>query len=278
MFSMKRTKAIDEELKKIKREEDKIFNNALKPQPTGGIKKELEKKVPENLMGTLEKGFAKGFELVFSKGGAIIEKTYDKEAIAKEFELNNKAVELTGDTREINKLKNKAAGSNGLSTIITTIEGVGLGALGIGLPDIAIWVAMMLRGVYETALNYGFTYDTHEDKMFILKLIEASMQTREGFLYLNDEIDDYINTGKGICQNVDDRYTLEAEKEIAKEAELKEQIEKTAEVFATQMLVTKFIQGLPVVGIIGGATNPYYYQKVMKYVQLKYKKKYLLSK
>lgn len=278
MFSMKRTTAIEEELKKIKREEDKIFNNALKPQPARGIKKELEKKVPENLMGTLEKGFAKGFELVFSKGGAIIEKTYDKDAIAKEFELNNKAVELTKDTREINKLKNKAAGSNSISTIITTIEGVGLGALGIGLPDIVLWIGMMLRGVYETALNYGFTYDTHEDKMFILKLIEASMQTREGYLYLNDEIDNYITTGQGICQNFEEKYTLKSEKEIAREAELKAQISKTAEVFATQMLVTKFIQGMPVVGVLGGATNPYYYNKVMKYVQLKYKKRYLLKK
>ena len=42
------------------------------------------------------------------------------------------------------------------------------------------------------------------------------------------------------------------------------------------MLLLKFIQGVPVVGIIGGAANPVYYNKVMKYVQLKYRKRYLM--
>jgi hypothetical protein len=43
------------------------------------------------------------------------------------------------------------------------------------------------------------------------------------------------------------------------------------------MLLLKFIQGLPVVGIVGGAANPVYYSKIMKYVQLKYRKRYLLK-
>lgn len=43
------------------------------------------------------------------------------------------------------------------------------------------------------------------------------------------------------------------------------------------MLFLKFIQGLPVVGILGGMANPVYYNKVMKYVQLKYRKRYLLK-
>ena len=65
---------------------------------------------------------------------------------------------------------------------------------------------------------------------------------------------------------------------IPEEDELKQQIEKTANALATQMLVLKFIQGLPVVGILGGAANPIYYQRIMKYVQLKYRKRYLLEK
>lgn len=31
----------------------------------------------------------------------------------------------------------------------------------------------MLRGVYETALLYGFDYETPGEKIFILKLLEA---------------------------------------------------------------------------------------------------------
>ena len=53
---------------------------------------------------------------------------------------------------------------------------------------------------------------------------------------------------------------------------------KTAEAFAVDMLLLKFVQGLPVVGVLGGAGNPIYYRRIMKYVQLKYRKRYLLNK
>ena len=58
---------------------------------------------------------------------------------------------------------------------------------------------------------------------------------------------------------------------------LTEQIRKTASAFAVDMLVLKFLQGMPVVGILGGAANPLYYRKVMEYVQRKYRKRYLLK-
>ena len=37
----------------------------------------------------------------------------------------------------------------------------------------------------------------------------------------------------------------------------------------------KFVQGIPVVGVLGGAANPVYYRKILRYVQLKYRKRYL---
>ena len=58
---------------------------------------------------------------------------------------------------------------------------------------------------------------------------------------------------------------------------LDEQIRETASVFAMDMLILKFIQGLPVVGILGGVANPIYYKRVLNYVQLKYRKRYLLK-
>ena len=60
--------------------------------------------------------------------------------------------------------------------------------------------------------------------------------------------------------------------------DIKRQIEKTANALATDMLIMKFIQGIPFVGIIGGATNPVYYHKIKSYVELKYRKRYLLEK
>ena len=63
----------------------------------------------------------------------------------------------------------------------------------------------------------------------------------------------------------------------ATDEDFQSQIKATASAFAVDMLLLKFVQGLPVVGILGGAANPVYYRKVMNYVQLKYRKRYLLK-
>lgn len=72
------------------------------------------------------------------------------------------------------------------------VEGIGLGALGIGLPDIVIWVSVLLRGVYETALKYGFDYDSPEEKLFILKMIETAMLSGEDWIGANAEVNQFI--------------------------------------------------------------------------------------
>lgn len=57
-----------------------------------------------------------------------------------------------------------------------------------------------------------------------------------------------------------------------------QQLQHTSDAFAMDMLLMKFIQGLPVVGIVGGLANPVYYQRIMNYVKQKYRKRYLLTK
>ena len=102
-----------------------------------------------------------------------------------------------------------------------------------------------------------------EEKIFILQMLEAAMLTGEVWVIVNETVDTYIEQDVHV---------------IPEDDVVKQQIEKTADAFATDMLVTKFIQGLPIVGILGGATNSVYYHKVMSYVQLKYRKRYLRGK
>ncbi len=89
------------------------------------------------------------------------------------------------------------------------------------------------------------------------------MLTGEEWKAVNASVDSYIEQDARI---------------IPSDEDMKQQINKAANAFATDMLVTKFLQGLPVVGVIGGAANPVYYNKVMRYVELKYRKRYLLAK
>lgn len=254
---------VERELQKIEREEQKLIQYAEKHKNAPAWKAELEDRIPEKVMSGLQKAFAKAFGLVFEKGAVIIEKTYDKDSLVKEFQINDYAMDVKGGRKEIGRIRSGAAGSNAVNTVVTAVEGIGFGALGIGLPDIVIWVGILLRGIYETALKYGFDYEAPEEKIFILKLLETSMAAGEDWKVLDSENDSYIDGNR---------------KPVSDEKELKQQIEKTANAFAAEMLVTKFIQGLPIVGILGGAVNPIYYKRIMRYVQLKYRKRYLLGK
>ena len=97
--------------------------------------------------------------------------------------------------------------------------------------------------------------------MFILKMLEASIQKREKWIKSDMAVEDYMKSF-----------------EVPDPDDLQTQIGTTADAFALDMLVMKFIQGLPVVGVIGGLSNPVYYNRIMEYVRLKYHKRYLLEK
>ena len=96
----------------------------------------------------------------------------------------------------------------------------------------------------------------------MLKMMEASMAKGEHWLNLNQEIDQYLSEDISV---------------IPSQEILQEQIEQTAKAFAMDMLLLKFVQGIPVAGILGGAGNPYYYRKILRYVSVKYQKRYLLK-
>lgn len=143
-----------------------------------------------------------------------------------------------------------------LNLAVTTVEGVGLGALGVGMLDIVLFLGTLLKGVYETALNYGFDYESRQEQIFILKMMQTALSTGEDWVDRNAEVDEML--------------TLETVG--ITDEDFKRQMKDTVSAFAVDMLLLKFIQGLPVVGIIGGAANPVYYSKVMKYVHMKYRK------
>lgn len=249
------------ELNLVNKEEAKLKKQALESHPSAW-KLKLESKLPEKVYDGLESAFCKAFYVVFDKGTAVIEKTYNKDCISKDYEIKDYAVQVKGGRKELRKVARDAKSSNKFNMAISTVEGIGLGALGVGLPDIVLFVGMILKGIYETAMNYGIDYEKPCERLLILKMMETAMAKGEDWSTANEQVD---------------RLMQDMAVVSVSEEELKKQIERTAKVFAVDMLLLKFVQGLPVVGMLGGAANPIYYQKVMKYVQLKYRKRYLWS-
>jgi len=258
--SQKKIKALNREFAALQRQESRLMRSAVRAKPAGW-KTALEQKVPQKVFTGLNSAFCKGFSLVFQHGRKLIELTYKKERLQQKHTAQNDAFREQGQRKGIRTLHKNARGSNSLNVAVTTLEGIGLGALGIGMPDIVLFLTTVLRGIYETALHYGFDYESRFEQMLILKMMAASLSTGEGWFSRNREINDWLR--------LDDR--------AVSGEEFEKQIQLTAQVFAMDMLVLKFVQGLPVVGVLGGAANPLYYNKVMRYVQLKYKRRYLLQ-
>lgn len=256
----KREKALQKELRSVEKQEQKLQKAFVKAKQPGW-KTAVGDKIPQKVFTGLESAFSKGFSLVFNQGRSLIEKSYNKENLKNNHSIRDYAVQLKGSRKELKAVHKSARRADGLNMVVTTAEGLALGALGIGLPDIVLFITTLLKGVYESALNYGIEYDTPEEQYMILNMMSASLIT--GFERV--EWDEMI-----------DGMIAEPPEEVSREI-LEEQIRETASVFAMDMLILKFIQGFPVVGILGGIANPIYYNRVLRYVQLKYRKRYLLK-
>ncbi len=257
-IAAKREKAISKELMTVEKQEKRLEQAAVKPKPASW-KDGLENKIPPKVYSGLESAFCKGFAVVFDQGKAVIEKGFSKEEIKVNHQIRDYAVQVKGGRKEL-KLVRKGGGQSAfLNLAATTVEGIALGALGIGMPDIVLFLGMLLKGIYETALNFGFDYEMPQERMLILKMMAAALSSGEDWLRRNTEVEELL---------------FPEAFEITKQM-LDNQTKETASVFAMDMLLLKFIQGLPIIGILGGAANPVYYNKVMKYVELKYRKRYL---
>ncbi len=258
MRTSKRVKALEKERTALRRQEARMAAAAARPR---GWKEALEGKLPPRVRTGLESAFCKGFSLIFRRGRGIIEKGFDREAARTDHLLRDYAVQLKGGRRELKALARQARRSDLRGLTVTTAEGIALGALGIGMPDVALFLGNLLGAIYETALRYGFDYDSPWEQVLILEMMAAALSPEPQWSAGN--------------RRVDTMFTARP-REISDE-EFREQIRRTADVFATELLLLKFLQGVPLVGILGGAANPMYYRKVMNYVQLKYRQRYLMK-
>jgi len=128
---------------------------------------------------SIQNAFYKGFLVIFEKGTDVIEKTYDKEKILWEYQFQDKKFCENKKRKQFKKLEKCANKSNRVNIAVTAVEGAGLGLLGIGLPDIPIFLAVILKGIYETALHYGYDYNDKREQIYILRLMRGAMAEQE---------------------------------------------------------------------------------------------------
>lgn len=219
----------------------------------------LEKKIPAGLQSTLDKAFSKAFQMVFEKGTGVIEKTYNKEEMKKAYQVNEYAAKVHGNKKSLKVFSGRAKGSGAGNLLLSGTTGVGLGVLGIGLPDIALFTGFMLKGVYEIALNYGFDYEDEEEKKFLLLLIRGALSYGKELHSINEELNFYMDYGA-----------------YAKARSVEESIRLAAGCLSKELLYMKFLQGIPVVGAVGGIYDAVYMKQIVEYAELKYRRRFYL--
>lgn len=233
----------------------------------------VRKKVPKGLQKTLDGAFGKAFETVFSKGSGIIEKTYDKEEHQKMFRYNEKKMKQQEFTKKsLRRFERQCKRTIYKNLVISFFEGFGLGLVGMGIPDIFLFVSVLLKSIYEIALSYGCSYTSNREKLFILQIISTSLESgnelREKDSFINDMIDVYIEK--------ESKELLEVEQAVDDKL-VENQISETANMISAQLLYWKFIQGKSIIGILGGMSDIIYLKRITDYALLKYKRRFLLS-
>ncbi|MCI5874378.1 MAG: EcsC family protein [Roseburia sp.] len=250
-------KHIEKEWQKLIREEQTFLRKNM-PARSIGWQEKIAKFVPKKLEGALNSAFCKAFELIFDKGTGIIEKTYQKEKKEQNYKINSYIADVRNTRRSMRAFGREAAASKNLNMAVSTVEGVGMGLLGMGLPDIPLFLGVLLKSIYEIALSYGFSYDTKKEQIFILKVIETALSHDKELAEKNMELNLWVQR---------------EEPDI--EAEWSGQIRRTSDALSKELLYLKFVQGIPVVGVIGGFSDMVYQKKISDYAALKYKRRFL---
>lgn len=254
------------QLKQIELREEKFFapksDNFLTAKINPVVDK-ISEKIPPKVKTSLDGAFLKGFELVFEKGVSVIEKTYDKEKILFDYDVNDYAVNKKLSSKYIKRLDRVSLCSNALNSSISAIEGGVLGLLGIGLVDIPLFLSVIMKAINEVSLSYGFDYDNEEEKSYILVLITCALSREQSQIEFNNRLD---KMGYNIDNQIVGVYNI------------KEEMKTASAVLSDALLTAKFIQGIPIVGAVGGVVNLNIMNKITQFAKIKYKKRYLLKK
>lgn len=255
---------VRQQLKHIQKAEMKMLR--YRPdRPTFAGGDFIRSKVPDKLLGVLESAFEKGFLYIFDKGTSMIERSGNLPGIREKSAYHHTVIKRQISKQSIKNFDVSAANKSWTNKGLSTVEGAALGVFGIGLPDIPVFLGMIFKSLYETAASYGFNYKSPEERAYILALIRVAA-TKDSQRILEsencDRIGQLIDAGHG--------------EEVARTREdLNDDIKNTSQLLASSMLVAKFIQGITLVGTVGGGFNYYWIHRITKVAALKYKKRFL---
>ena len=245
------------ELKRAEQQEKDYLKKRAKRKTTL-LNSLAEDRVPKGIQSKLNEAFCKAFQVIFDRGMPAVERTINRRGIENRWEENIHHAQILRDTSSIRNITREATKDSMRGMLLSGASGVGLGVLGIGLPDVPVFAGMIMRDVCTRALNYGYHYDSDEEKYFILLLIRGAFVFGRELEDLNEKANRFLKTGQ-----------------IPVNTSLENEVKLTSQAISAEILTSKFLQSLPVVGMVGGAYDMLYMSWIAEYTDLKYRKRML---
>lgn len=243
--------------------------------------KKLKTVIPEQVREKLEAAFYTAFKAILKNGLGTIEKTYSKERLQAEFKTREYAQTVLSTRKNLAACRKNAGKQTVRNVAFSGAEGAVLGILGIGLPDIPLFLAMVFRSLYTLALHYGIDYESSREQELLLELLALSLYRGADFkktdAQMNQKLyrmasEDRVKRGRAVHQRNEGTLVL-AEGNVSELT-----IKNAAKAMSGELLYLKFLQGIPIAGIIGGLYDGIYLKKITDYAALKMERRYLLSK
>ena len=163
--------------------------------------------------------------------------------------------------RNLRAFRKAAAASGRGNVALSGAAGVGMGLLGVALPDIPLFTGLLLKSIYETAETFGFPCEGEPEKILALRLIETALSSGDALREKDRLIDEFFQTGRWPDRPV-----------------LAEQVRAAARRLSETVVYGKFLQNIPVAGAAGGAKDAVCLRRVQQYAAIKYEKRFLIRR
>ena len=254
-------KALRKELNKVRGQEDKFVFKAANSSSL--VADKINGAVPDRILNKIEAAFGKAFNFMYVKGSKAINKTYSKDRMEEAYKEDKIFAKAVDNRLSVKSFQLKSRRRGLFDGFIVALTGLGLGFLGRALIDITAFISVTFRNMYQTCLCYGFDCEDFNEKILMLKMMEAALTTGEDAEILNEETDDLIDYIDNGGQLTDD--------------DLDFQVKSVSERLSRQIMYTRVIMMIPIIGIVPGFLDIVFFWKVHRYIDMKYRKRFLLG-
>ena len=257
-MDMKRESAAWERQFRAVWQREQRFLRRYEHPPERFLDKQVEKLAPEKLTETLSAAFEKAVFLVLDKGGGVILPQGRRQARRENYRVHAYAADLRESRKSLRAFSREAARSSWVNALAAGTAGVGMGFLGMTLPDIPLLTGLLLKCVYETAESFGFPCECETERIYALRVLETALSGGEELRRGNRELEHFDQTGAW-----------------PEPMTLKEQTRAVARRLSEAALYGKALQNIPIAGVVGGAGDWEYLRRVGRYAAIRYEKRFL---